>query len=98
MAEDNSKTPKTPKPQKYAFIARIALRGDFETDDGLGTAQQEVAAGQRAVTEDKKLYESLIEQGYAKAASKNRSDDGDDKDEVPATSSGKSTAVKTTDK
>lgn len=83
------------KTKKYTFVARIALRGDFETEDGLGTAQQEAAAGQRASTEDKKLYDSLLEQGYIKAASKNRDSDGDDKDEVPATSSGKSTAVKT---
>lgn len=79
---------------KYKFIAKINLKGDFETDDGLGIAQQEIAAGQPASTDDKKLYDQLIEQGYAKSAK----DAAKEEAEEPAASDTKAPAVKSTDK
>ena len=78
---------------KYKFVARVALKGDFDAEDGLGTALQEVPAGQKAGTDDKKLYDSLIEQGYAKSVKDAAKED----DEAPAASDAKAPAVKTAD-
>ena len=82
---------------KYKFIAKVNLKGDFDADDGLGAAQQEVAAGTQASTDDKKLYDSLVSQGYAKAVGKKgeEEDDGTDKSQSDPT---KAPAVKTGDK
>lgn len=55
--------------KQYKFIAKVALKGDFDVEDGLGVAMQEVQAGQKASTEDKKLFDHLIEQGYARVPS-----------------------------
>jgi hypothetical protein len=81
---------------KYKFVARVALKGDFDAEDGLGTALQEVPAGQKAGTDDKKLYDSLIEQGYAKSVK----DAAKDEDEAVAVSSDPKSApkVESTDK
>lgn len=79
---------------KHKFVAKINIKGDFEADDGLGTAQQEIAAGQIGITEDKKLYDSLIEQGYAKSLK----DAAKEEAEEPAASDAKAPAVKSTDK
>ncbi len=76
---------------KHKFIARVALKGDFDLDDGLGVAQQEVEAGHKASTDDKKLFDSLIEQGYAKKASAR-----DEDDEAEAAAAEKSEAAKPT--
>lgn len=75
---------------KYKFVARVALKGDFDAEDGLGTALQEVQAGTKAGTDDKKLYDSLLEQGYIKSAK----DAAKEEDEAPAASSNPSTAPK----
>ena len=77
--------------KKYKFVAKVSLKGDFDAEDGLGVAQQEIAAGQVGTTEDKKLYDSLIEQGYAKAA-------GAKDDEEVAASVDNGPKVETTDK
>ena len=53
--------------KKYKFIAKVALKGDFDAEDGLGVAQQEIAAGQKGSTEDEALFKMLIDNGYAKA-------------------------------
>lgn len=81
---------------KHKFIAKVNVKGDFDAEDGLGAAQQEVEAGQTASTDDKKLYDSLIEQGYAKPAKGGKADE----DEEVATSNPASSApaVKTGDK
>ena len=79
---------------KYKFIAKVNIKGDFEADDSLGTAQQEIAAGQLGITEDKKVYDQLIEQGYAKSAK----DAAKEEAEEPAASDSKAPAVKSTDK
>lgn len=73
---------------KHKFVARVALKGDFDVEDGLGSAMQEVKAGTIASTEDKKLYDHLIENGYIRSAKEARDD------EVPATSSSPQTAPK----
>lgn len=78
---------------KHKFIAKINLKGDFDAEDGLGVAQQEIPAGTAASTDDKALYESLIAQGYARSA-KEAKDDGEEK----AASEAKAPAVKTSDK
>lgn len=75
---------------KYKFVARVALKGDFDAEDGLGTALQEVQAGTKAGTDDKKLYDSLLEQGYIKPAK----DAAKEEDEAPAASSNPSAAPK----
>ena len=75
---------------KYKFVARVALKGDFDAEDGLGTALQEVQAGTKAGTDDKKLYDSLLEQGYIKSTK----DAAKEEDEAPAASSSPSTAPK----
>lgn len=79
---------------KHKFIAKINLKGDFETDDGLGVAQQEIEAGQPGSTDDKKLYDSLLEQGYIKSAK----DAAKEEAEEPAASTAKPPPVKSTDK
>ncbi|MGH8074289.1 MAG: hypothetical protein ACREO4_09465 [Lysobacter sp.] len=80
---------------KHKFIAKVNVKGDFDADDGLGTAMQEVPAGQKASTDDKKLYDSMIEQGYIKAAKKGEGEDEEVAVSDPAT---KAPAVKSTDK
>ena len=81
---------------KHKFVARVALKGDFEAEDGLGVSMQEIAAGQKGSTDDKKLFDSLLEQGYIKTAK----DAAKEEDEAPATSSSASAApkVETSDK
>lgn len=80
---------------KHKFIAKINVKGDFDAEDGLGVAQQEVAAGQTASTDDKKLYDQMIEQGYIKPAKAGK---GEDDEEVAASDASKAPAVKTGDK
>lgn len=79
---------------KHKFIAKINLKGDFDAEDGLGVAMQEIAAGTKASTDDKKLYDSLIAQGYAKSTTKKgeEEDDGTDASQSDPT---KAPAVKT---
>lgn len=79
---------------KHKFIAKINLKGDFEADDGLGVVQQEIEAGQPGSTDDKKLYDSLLEQGYIKSAK----DAAKEEAEEPAASTSKPPPVKSTDK
>lgn len=79
---------------KYKFIAKINLKGDFDAEDGLDTAQQEIAAGTAASTDDKKLYDSLIAQGYAKPVSK-KGEEEDDGTEKAQSDDTKAPAVKT---
>lgn len=52
---------------KHKFVAKVSLRGDFDLDDGLGVALQSVDAGQAASTDDKKLYDKLLEDGHIKS-------------------------------
>lgn len=80
---------------KYKFIAKVNVKGDFDGEDGLGAAQQEVEAGQAASTDDKKLYDSLVEQGYVKPAKGAKADEDE---EVAASDASKAPAVKTGDK
>ncbi len=56
---------------------------------------QEIAAGQKASTEDKALFDLMIEQGHAKAAG--AKDDAKDDEEVAA-SADNGPKVETTDK
>lgn len=77
--------------KKYKFVAKVALKGDFDAEDGLGVAMQEIAAGQKASTEDKALFDLMIEQGHAKAA-------GARDDEEVAASADNGPKVETTDK
>jgi hypothetical protein len=75
---------------KHKFVARIALRGDFDGEDGLGVAQQEIAAGQKGSTDDKKLYDSLLEQGYIRT----QKEAAKAEEDAPAVSSSASAAPK----
>ncbi len=79
---------------KYQFVARVAVTGDFEGEDGLGVEQQEIAAGKRGSTEDKKLFDSMVEQGYIKPVKKGGKDD-EEEGEVPQPSGTKPPAVRT---
>jgi hypothetical protein len=79
--------------KKYKFVAKVNLKGDYDIDDGLGEAMQEVAAGTVAITGDKKLYDSLVEQGYAKPFKKGADEEAE---EVPlAADSAKGPKVET---
>lgn len=82
---------------KHKFIAKINVKGDFDAEDGLGVAQQEIAAGQTASMEDKKLYDQMVEQGYIKPAKAGKGAAEDD-EEVATSDASKAPAVKTSDK
>lgn len=56
------------KSTSKKLIARVALKGDFDAQDGFGSAMQEIQAGKPFTTDDAKLAKQLIEQGYAKSA------------------------------
>lgn len=64
--------------KKHKFVAKIALKGKFEPEgvevDPMAD-NVNIDAGTVATTEDEKLYNSLIEQGYAKKYSAKDSDD-----------------------
>lgn len=66
MADDTKKNTKAAAGK--ALVARVALKGDFDALDGLGTAMQEIPAGTKFSTDDTKLAKSLVDQGYAKSA------------------------------
>jgi len=87
MAEEKQKPKKT-----YSFIAKVAVKGDFDAEDGLGVAAQEIAAGQRASTDDKALYDLLVDEGHVKPASKKGANE--DEDEEVAASKSKPPPVK----
>lgn len=95
MADDTKKTEKTTKAAAgKKLVARVALKGDFDALDGLGTAMQEIPAGNEFSTSDAKLQKQLIDQGYAKP----KSAKDDDEDEAPAGSGSAPPKVETTDK
>lgn len=68
------------------LIAKIALKGDFTLenadDDGLGSRVIEVSEGDVFTTEDAKLAQRLVDQGYAKV--KGAKDTGDEPANVEA--------------
>lgn len=66
------------------LVARVALKGDFDAHDGLGSAMQEIPAGNTFSTDDAKLAKQLIDQGYAKSAKDAAKEDAD----VPEASGG----------
>lgn len=66
MAEDKTPAKKTTSAAGKKLVARVALKGDFDAHDGLGTAMQEIPAGNTFSTEDAKLEKHLIDEGYAK--------------------------------
>lgn len=99
MADDKKNTPtekaaKKPLAAGKKLIARVALKGDFAAEDGLGVALQEIQAGQKFSTDDAKLQQQLIDQGYAKLAK----DADKEEEEAPATSGSTPPKVESTDK
>ncbi|WNO28867.1 hypothetical protein [Clavibacter phage 33] len=92
MADDKKTTKAAAAGKK--LVARVALKGDFDVLDGLGTAMQEVPAGTEFTTDDAKLQKQLIDNGYAKSAK----DAAKDEDDAPAASGSAPTKVETTDK
>lgn len=81
---------------KHKFIAKINVKGDFDAEDGLGVAQQEIPAGQAASTDDKKLFDQMVEQGYIKPAKGGKAAD-EEEGEVATSDASKAPAVKTSD-
>lgn len=92
MADDTKKTKAAAAGKK--LVARVALKGDFDAQDGLGVALQEIPAGQAFTTDDAKLAKSLVDQGYAKSAR----DAEKDEDETVAVGGSAPPKVETTDK
>jgi hypothetical protein len=72
-AKKNDDKPKKAKGTR--LIAKIALKGDFELDDGLGVNQIEVAAGDVFTTHDAELAKKLVERNYAKKPGTKAGDD-----------------------